>query len=49
MYLASVSRPPTETEVTQLTTYVDAATDKTAALQDAFWSVLNSKEFIFNH
>lgn len=49
MYLASVSRPPSEEETTRLTAYVDAAEDKTAALQDAFWTVLNSKEFMFNH
>jgi hypothetical protein len=49
MYLASVSRPPTEDETARLTAYVEAAEDKKAALQDAFWSVLNSKEFIFNH
>lgn len=49
MYLASVSRPPTEDEAARLTSYIEAAADKTAAAQDAFWSVLNSKEFIFNH
>jgi len=49
MYLASVSRPPTEEETARLAAFVEAAPDKTAALQDAFWTVLNSKEFIFNH
>jgi hypothetical protein len=49
MYLASVSRPPQPEEVTRLEEYVNAAPDKTAAYQDAFWTVLNSKEFMFNH
>jgi hypothetical protein len=49
MYMASVSRPPSEEETTRLAQYVEQAEDKTAALQDAFWSVLNSKEFMFNH
>lgn len=49
MYMASVSRPPSEEETLRLAQYVEQAEDKTAALQDAFWSVLNSKEFMFNH
>ncbi len=49
LFLAAVSRTPTEEEKAKLTEYVDTAEDRRMALEDAFWSVLNSKEFIFNH
>jgi len=49
LYLAAVSRRPSEEEKGQLQAYVDAAEDKRAALEDVFWTVLNAKEFIFNH
>lgn len=49
LYLAAYSRKPSEAELTQLTQFVDAAADKKVALEDIYWSVLNSKEFIFTH
>lgn len=49
LYVAALSRPPSEEELTQLNTYVTGAEDKRAALEDTFWSLLNSKEFMFNH
>lgn len=49
MYMAAVSRPPSDEELAQVEQYVTESEDKKAALEDAFWSVLNSKEFIFNH
>lgn len=49
MYVAALSRPPAEAELTQLSAYVTVAEDKRAALEDTFWSLLNSKEFMFNH
>jgi hypothetical protein len=49
LYMAAVSRPPNESEKTGLNDYVAAAENKREALEDVFWSVLNSKEFIFNH
>jgi hypothetical protein len=51
-YWRALSRPPTQTEQTKLATYfADAKTpaDRSVVLTDLFWSVLNSKEFIFNH
>jgi hypothetical protein len=49
LWLAAYSRPPTDAEKQQVETYVASAEDKRLALEDTFWSVLNSKEFIFNH
>ncbi len=49
LYLAAVSRTPTEEEKTTLNGYVEAAENKREALEDVFWSMLNSKEFIFQH
>ena len=49
LYLAAYARPPRPEETQRLVDYVAAAPDKRLALEDAYWSVLNSKEFIFNH
>jgi hypothetical protein len=49
LYLAAFSRFPTEADKQPLVDYVAKAEDKKAALEDVFWGVLNSKEFIFNH
>ena len=49
MYLRAVSRPPTPAEYAKLLAVVDKATDKKQALEDVFWAVLNSREFMFNH
>lgn len=49
LYMAAVSRTPTEEEKAQLNTYVGSAENKREALEDVFWSMLNSKEFVFNH
>lgn len=48
-YLAALSRKPSEEEFTQINDYVTKAADRRAALEDALWSLLNSKEFMFNH
>jgi hypothetical protein len=51
-YWRALSRPPTQTEQTKLVAFVaDAKTpaEKNTVLNDLFWAVLNSKEFIFNH
>jgi len=49
LYVAAVSRVPTEEEKTALNAYVEAAENKREALEDVFWSMLNAKEFIFQH
>ena len=42
-------RHPTSAENARVLELVSAQDDKHKALNDVFWAVLNSKEFIFNH
>lgn len=49
LYLAALSRKPTETELQRVMGLVETAEKPNEALEDVFWALLNSKEFIFNH
>ncbi len=49
LYIRALSRSPTPGEYKKLLAAVDAAKDKKQALEDVFWAVLNSREFMFNH
>ena len=49
LYIRCMSRKPTEKEATRLNELVFAEPDKNKALSDAFWALLNSREFMFNH
>jgi hypothetical protein len=50
LYLRCVSRRPTDREIASLEQTLAAEPDKKQqVLEDVFWALLNSKEFIFNH
>ncbi|HVS37761.1 MAG TPA: DUF1549 and DUF1553 domain-containing protein [Gemmataceae bacterium] len=52
LYLAALSRKPTDAESAKLVAYVDKggpSGDPNLALADVFWALLNSSEFVFNH
>ena len=50
LFLAALSRPPTESELATAANYVTARpTTRPAALSDVAWSVLNLDEFLFQH
>jgi hypothetical protein len=49
LYLRSVSRKPTDEETAAINEQLTAAGDPKAALEDVFWALLNSREFLFNH
>ena len=50
LYARCLSRKPTAEEAARLSVAInEAGADKEAVLNDVFWALLNSKEFIFNH
>ena len=49
LYVRCLSRKPSPQESAKLMALVNAETDKRKALDDVFWSLLNSREFMFNH
>jgi len=49
IYVRALSRRPTDTEKTDLLALVTAEANPQQALEDGFWAILNSREFVFNH
>ncbi|MEY3176063.1 MAG: hypothetical protein RLZZ436_3977 [Planctomycetota bacterium] len=49
MYVRCFTRSPTEKELADLTAIVAEQQNPQEALEDIFWSLLNSREFLFNH
>ncbi len=49
LYLAALSRHPTPRELTQAREYLGKYPDSLQVLQDLFWALLNSNEFILIH
>jgi hypothetical protein len=50
LYLAGLSRRPTNAEMAALTNSINAMQrNSLAPLQDVWWAILNSNEFILNH
>ncbi|MDX1946718.1 MAG: DUF1549 and DUF1553 domain-containing protein [Pirellulaceae bacterium] len=49
IYIRTLSRKPLPEEMDRLLPVVAQAESPQAGLEDVFWAVLNSREFIFNH
>jgi hypothetical protein len=49
LYVRCLSRKPTPVESERIAMRTASAPDKERALEDLFWALLNSNEFMFNH
>jgi hypothetical protein len=51
VYLSALSRFPTDAELTGLMSFLSSASaaDKRQVVEDLMWSVMSSREFLFNH
>jgi hypothetical protein len=49
LYVRCLTRQPTPDELERLTAVVTGAETPQIGLEDVFWAVLNSREFLFNH
>ncbi|HZL87922.1 MAG TPA: DUF1549 domain-containing protein [Pirellulaceae bacterium] len=49
LYIRCLSRKPDAGEMERLMAVVTSAENPQAGLEDVFWAILNSREFVFNH
>ena len=49
LYLRALSRMPTDDERQRLLALANEGENMQQGLEDVFWAVLNSREFLFNH
>jgi hypothetical protein len=49
LYVRSLTREPTPAELERLRGMIRDRPQRQQALEDVFWSILNSREFLFNH
>ena len=49
LYLTALSRPPLPEEHATAQNHIKSNDDRTRALEDVAWAVINSKEFLFQH
>lgn len=47
LYVRCLTRPPTAVELQHLSAHLPAEGDPLPVLEDAFWAILNSREFLF--
>jgi hypothetical protein len=49
IYIRALCRKPMPEEMDRLMVVVTGAANPQQGLEDVFWAVLNSREFVFNH
>lgn len=49
LYLGALSRLPSEAERAKAMSFIASEQDPRPALEDVLWTLVNSKEFVFNH
>ena len=49
LYIRTLSRRPTNEELDKLRPVLGEGSNEKQALEDIFWALLNSREFLFNH
>ena len=49
LYLIALSREPEPPEVQTSLAHITNSQDRTTALEDVAWPIINSKEFLFRH
>lgn len=49
LFLASLSRTPTDSELSGMKSYLIDSNDRRQAWEDIVWATLNAKEFLFRH
>jgi hypothetical protein len=49
LYIRALSRKPSAEEISKLMAIVKQGPNPQAGLEDVFWALLNSREFMFNH
>ena len=49
LYLVTLSRPPSEQELSRCHEIIKAAPNRREAVEDILWALCNSREFLFNH
>jgi hypothetical protein len=49
LYWSALSRRPTDRELQVIKEYLERQSDRTTAVQDVIWALLNTPEFLFQH
>ncbi|HQU42719.1 MAG TPA: S-layer protein, partial [Pirellulales bacterium] len=49
LYLRTLSRPPSDAELADAVALIDNDPARQPAVEDLLWTLLNSKEFLFDH